>query len=304
MINLIAASWKNWLLQRRRWIPTVSHLPFLYFCGWLIVRPLGFLFEKIEQNDLSLVGTLFTFTFFLFTLPSWVKFRWRYRKPSLALGLSGLASKHSVRSFFRGFCWAGVLLVCILAPIFLGSWGDLVGGGISIANFINAVFLGIGVGFAEELVFRSWLWGEANLLVGASKGIFLQAGIFSLAHLSALIKSDLSFVELISLLIGLFLLGLVLALRRILDNGSLSGCIGLHGGLVGLWFLIDADLIEILPTTPTWIVGPGSVTPNPIGGLIGIVCLALTLFCYRTAFAIAERPSNGARNASAKGATP
>ena len=40
------------------------------------------------------------------------------------------------------------------------------------------------------------------------------------------------------------------------------------------------------------------------GGFTGISCLLAALFFYRTAFAIAGRPCNGARNASSKGETP
>ena len=108
----------------------------------------------------------------------------------------------------------------------------------------------------------------------------------------------------IALLIGLFLLGLVLGLRRILDQGSLSGCIGLHGGLVGLWFFVNTDLIDVSQNTPTWLIGPGNSAPNPIGSVVSIICLTLVLLFYRTAFAIAGRPCKGARKASSNGAIP
>ena len=47
---------------------------------------------------------------------------------------------------------------------------------------LPALALLLGVGFAEELLFRSWLWGELERQVGAQRSIGLQAAIFALVH--------------------------------------------------------------------------------------------------------------------------
>jgi uncharacterized protein len=93
----------------------------------------------------------------------------------------------------------------------------------------------------------------------------------------------------LGLLLGLFLLGLTLASRRRLDGGSLWGCIGLHGGLVGGWFALQAGLMAWSPASPTWLTGPGG---NPLGGLVGIVAIAALLGVQHqlTARAKAARP--------------
>ena len=190
-----------------------------------------------------------------------------------------------------------------MAPLLLSSWGEWKVD-IQFLDILNSIALGFLVGFAEELIFRGWLWGEVNFLFRSSLGFVIQAMVFSFVHVVGIIKSDLGFLELIPLLTGLFLLGLILALRRVLDKGSLGGCIGLHGGLVGLWFFVNADLIDISYDTPTWLIGPGGSSPNPIGSIPGVLFLALILFFYRKAFAIAGFPFNGERNASSKGAIP
>ena len=82
----------------------------------------------------------------------------------------------------------------------------------------------------------------------------------------------------LSLLLGLFLLGLLLAVRRRQDQGSLWGCVGLHGGLVGGWFLLEAGLLQLSPTTPAWLVGPGGLQPNPLGSVVAITALLVILF--------------------------
>ena len=80
--------------------------------------------------------------------------------------------------------------------------------------------------------------------------------------------------EAIGLLVGLVLLGLALALQRRADHGALWGSVGLHGGLVGGWFALQAGLISVPEAGPTWLLGPGGVSPNPIGGLLGWAGLA------------------------------
>jgi hypothetical protein len=57
-------------------------------------------------------------------------------------------------------------------------------------------------------------------------------------------------------------------LQRRADGGLLWGAIGLHGGLVGGWFALQAWLLELLPQAPSWLAGPGGAHPNPIGGLV------------------------------------
>ncbi len=66
----------------------------------------------------------------------------------------------------------------------------------------------------------------------------------------------LGFLALIPFFTGLFLFGLVLTLRRILDKGSLWGCIGLHGGLVGIWYLFDSGMVVFSLETPYYFLGP------------------------------------------------
>ena len=145
-------------------------------------------------------------------------------------------------------------------------------GEISPGIFINAIFLIIGVGFAEELIFRGWLLEELKKQFGLKKAIIAQASIFSIVH----IGFNLPFWQMTSFLIGLFLLGILLSIIRLKDKNSLWGCIGLHGGLVGLWFITNNGLLEISKDYPKWIFGPG----NPLGGILGIFIMLVFCFFY------------------------
>ena len=144
---------------------------------------------------------------------------------------------------------------------------------------LNCLLLAFGVGFAEEIIFRAWLWEELTKILGSRGGLLTQAALFSLVHT----RFNLGFGPMLGLLTGLFLLGLILVLLRLRDQGSLWGCIGLHGGLVGGWFLAHQNLLSIDPSAPMWLVGPGGPNANPLGGLIAILSLtAISSLLIRT----------------------
>ncbi len=285
--------------QRNRWVPILTLFPFLYFIGWLVVQPLLIFKSDFLNQSLSLIGTLVSFLLFIVVLPSWIKFRWSEPQPWEVLGLRGSLNKKAWKDFLKGFLYALGLIILIVSLLWLQSSVDW-RGELRIGMVINALLLGFGVGLAEELIFRGWLLGELSNLLGFRFGVFGQAMLFSLVHT----RFNIGLWPLVSLLLGLLLLGMVLALLRAIDKGSLWGCIGLHGGLVGLWFLVDDGLVDISLDASKWLVGPGGESPNPIGGALGILVLTMFLWVQLTAFAIGGRPLRGARNDSSKGATP
>lgn len=106
----------------------------------------------------------------------------------------------------------------------------------------------------------------------------VQAIVFGLVHPWAA-NGGLGAVALLG---GLTLLGVSLALQRKADGGLLWGAVGLHGGLVGGWFALQAGLIEVSLSAPAWLVGPGTISPNPIGGVLGWIGLSyIVLTSYR-----------------------
>ena len=253
-------------------LSTIIFIPFLYICGWILATPIFLL--GVDKENLSLIGTIFTFLIFIFSLPKWFKLRWGVINTWKLLGINKIDKNINLFIFFlRGFLLSVTLISIILVPIIGTKWGYWIGT-ISPDIFINAIFLILGVGFAEELIFRGWLLEELKKQFGLKKAILGQSFIFSIVH----IGFDLPFLQMLSILTGLFLLGILLSLIRLKDKNSLWGCIGLHGGLVGLWFITNNGLLEISKNSPKWLVGPGTINTNPLGGIFGISLMAL--FCF------------------------
>ncbi len=255
-------------------LSTIIFIPFLYIFGWVLATPIILL--GLNKENISLIGTIFTFLIFVLSLPKWFEIRWGLKNTWTLLGVNKAnRNKKLILYFLKGFLLSTVLISIILIPIIFMQWGIWIGK-ISANIILNAIFLIIGIGFAEELIFRGWLLEELKNQFGLKKAIIIQSLIFSIVH----IGFNLPFWQMISILTGLFLLGILLSLIRLNDKNSLWGCIGLHGGLVGLWFIINNGLLLISKNSPVWLVGPGSINTNPLGGLFGIFLMIIFCFLY------------------------
>tara|TARA_Y100001968_G_scaffold41185_1_gene31241 strand:+ start:944 stop:1795 length:852 start_codon:yes stop_codon:yes gene_type:complete len=281
------------------WLPTLTLFLFLYPAGWFTSHFFYLFNRDISSNNLSIIGTIITFMLFLSVLPSWGRIRWKTNNLWVSIGLDFENKFKSLKIFFSGFIFSAFLLLILFLFFFLCGWVDKVDY-IKFTELLNAILLIVGIVFAEEIVFRGWLMEEMVLLFGLRRGIIFQSTIFSLAHY----RSDISLLALIPFLSGLFLFGLVLTLRRTIDRGSLWGCIGLHGGLVGIWYLFDAGMVTFSIDIPYFLLGPSNNMVNPIGSVIGITILVITIFFQRRLFSRTGRFLASTVNASFKDETP
>jgi len=205
------------------------------------------------------------------SLPQRLKRQWGEADPWRSLGVVG-PWPAALQTLLRGLLKAAALLTLVV--IGLQSAGALSWPlQTSAAVLLNGLVLALGVGFAEELLFRGWLLGELGLQLGRQRALWLQAALFSLVHT----RFNLPLLPLLGLLGGLLLLGLALGLQRRSDGGLLWGALGLHGGLVGGWFVLNQGLIALQPGTPSWLSGPA----NPIGGGLGWLGLGFLLWARR-----------------------
>ncbi len=276
--------WNRWLNQRFGWIPTVTLFIFLYPSGWIISHLLYLFKQDISSDNLSIWGTIITFLMFLIILPSWGRQRWKINNLWVSIGLDFQNKYKVIKTFLSGFIFSFFLLIIFFMFIFFSGWIESINY-INYEQLLNAILLIIGIVFAEEIVFRGWLLEEMVLLFGLQKGIVFQSIIFSLAHY----RSDIGLFGLIPFLTGLFLFGLVLTLRRTCDKGSLWGCIGLHGGLVSIWYLFDSGMVIFSDNTPYYLLGPSRLMVNPIGSVLGILILLIIIFYQRGYFVITGR---------------
>jgi len=204
----------------------------------------------------------------LVSLPLRVKNLWKEKQAWISLGVVAPSRKDVFKALLRGFIKAVLLLLVLLIGLFFAGqikWQPQISAGL----LLNGIALGVGVGFAEELLFRGWLLGElefrfASKAWGKSLALVLQALVFSLAHT----RFNLPLASLCGLLGGLTLLGLALGLQRRADAGLIWGAVALHGGLVGGWFVLNQGLI-------------GQQEGNPIGSWLAWIPLLLLIWVRR-----------------------
>ncbi len=219
---------------------------------------------------------IFIFIFFIISLKSWGRKRWKQKNIWRSLGfldfgdniLSPNSRKELAKSFLIIFSWSFLLIV---------------GGYIRLTSFSNYNFLfdilftAVFVGIAEELLFRVWLFEEFSLYLNKTNAIILQALVFSLVHAY---NFEESLLTNILIKIGLFLLGIYLNLLRVNHYQNIFPSIYFHGGIVGFIFLAKS-LFEIQKDYPYLIFGTQyDKFINPVSGLIGI-CTLLSLNFYQ-----------------------
>ena len=273
-MNNIIIFIKSFFLLRPRFLSTIFFIPILYGIGWALSQPL--LLLNFEKENLSLIGTIFTFLLFLFFLPYWFFIRWNISNTWVLLGINKHKLFKNFMHFSEGILFSLVLIILILLPLLQNNCISWIGE-FSPSILLNSILLGLGVGFAEEIIFRGWLLEELKFEYGTKIAITLQALVFSLVHN----LSNEIFWNIIGLRLGFVLLGIFLSLVRIRDKGSLWNCMGIHGGLVGIWFFLNNGLIEFKKNTPSFLAGPFTENiPNPIGSFSAILILLLLCLFY------------------------
>ena len=271
-MNLYSLKINNKIFKKYHFLISLLFFPLIYFLGWVSISLLIYPFPFLS-SDKSLFGTIITFLIFLLYLPGWSKHKWG-KDLRLALGVIKLKDKKLGYSLIFEFAKALLIIFTISLFAIIGDYATFVFK-FNKFIFLNSIFLGLIVGFAEELVFRVWLFEELNLFLKKRYANILQAILFSIFH----IRWDLNFLSNIQLSIGLFLLGLYLNKWRESKYRTVLFPICFHGSIVSLWFLMNSSFLTIEKNIPKILFGPGNgIQINPIGGLFGILIIFLLIF--------------------------
>lgn len=139
--------------------------------------------------------------------------------------------------------------------------------------FLPILFIALFVGGIEELVFRGFLFTALNHDYPTWAAAAVSSVVFAVLHLVWEQR------ETIPQLPGLWLMGMVLVLARLVDGGNLGLAWGLHAGWI--WAIACIDTTQLLTYTgqvSEWVTGKNQ---KPLAGVAGIVCLLLTAVVLR-----------------------
>lgn len=243
-----------------------------------IALPLYYWEYASTQGQSVIWAPVSLFVVFVLGLPSWMRGVHHCRYPWRQLGFSqgDLWWRGWGVAFIAGIVGIGLLYGLQL----LIGWSTWQGLGPAAPRFLlEGLLVGIGVGLAEELLFRGWLLYELEQDFTPAAALWLNALIFAIAHflrpLSAILATWPQFV-------GLVLLGAALVWARRIpvarrwqqrDTTVLGPAAGLHGGLVFAYYQVDVnDLVVATAQVPEWVTGIGG---NPLAGLLGLGFLSV-----------------------------
>lgn len=260
-------------ISRWRTLPAVSRiLGFLaiLLAGWLpIAAPVYLTWGDQVATPLVVL----VYLEFIALIWIWGRYVQQQPHPWAFYGLVGDRANliHLLLGFGAGLLNLGILIGVQL----LWGWQGLNVAVPWMGALVPALLTGLGVGFAEELLFRGWLLTELAEDYGRDRAAWYSSLIYGVLHFN-LVKPLAVILAAAPQLPGLVLLGMCLAKARYVGRGRLGYGIGLHGGMVsGYYVLSTTKLTEATGAVPEWVTGIGG---NPLAGLLGIVSLGLLFY--------------------------
>ncbi|MBR8834657.1 MAG: CPBP family intramembrane metalloprotease [Stigonema ocellatum SAG 48.90 = DSM 106950] len=223
-----------------------------------------------DANLVSILTMVLLYATFIVLLRLWGKYV--YNQPQVLLHYGLQRTRQNGVDLLRGLA-IGTMSVLILFGL-EGALGWLVWQQPQSHNFLGRVILeglivGLGVGFAEELLFRGWLLDELQRDFSLQIALWVDAFLFAISHF---IKPLEAIIHTLPQFPALLLLGLTQVWGKRWRRGRLGLPIGLHGGLTWGYYIINVgELTKYSGQVPDWVTG---VNKNPLAGVMGLVFLS------------------------------
>jgi uncharacterized protein len=233
-----------------------------------------------DANLVSILTLVVLYGEFIFLLRVWGKQVYNQSQMLRHYGLE-FSRKNGVE-LLRGLAIGtiGVLLLFGLQGIFGWLlWQQPQSLGLFRKVILEGLLVSLGVGFAEELLFRGWLLNELERDYSPNVAMQVSSGLFAVSHfirpLEAILHTWPQFPSLV-------LLGLTQVWGKRASGGRLGLPIGYHAGLIWGYYIINVgNLIVYTKKVPEWVTG---IDRNPLQGIMGVLFLSAIAFCVRKFF--------------------
>ncbi|MGP1387305.1 MAG: lysostaphin resistance A-like protein [Thainema sp.] len=249
----------------------------LALCWAPFAIPIYGIGNRIDPNAASIAAMSILYIEFLVLLWQWRRRLYDDSTPFKSCGLR--RQRQDIQLGLIGLAIALPGLAILFGLQVLLGWATLDWSQFSGRWILEGALVGLAVGFAEELLFRGWLLTELEADYSPAIALWASSLIFAIAHflrpLEAILATWPQFF-------GLVILGLTLVWAKRASSSKLSGQrqggrlslpMGLHGGLVWSYYIVDvSDLIVPTERVPAWLTGFGG---NPLAGILGVVLLTV-----------------------------
>lgn len=223
-----------------------------------------------DPNLISILTIVLLYAEFILLLKFWGKYV--YSQPQLLQHYGVEITRQNAVDVLRGLA-IGTISISILFGL-QGVLGWVVWQQPQSSDFLRKVILegfivSLGIGFAEELLFRGWLLDELQRDYSLQTALWVDAVTFATSHF---IKPLEAIIHTLPQFPALVLLGLTQVWGKRWRRGRLGLPMGLHGGLVWGYYIINVGgLIKYSGHVPEWVTG---VDKNPLEGVMGLVFLS------------------------------
>jgi len=221
-----------------------------------------------DPNLTTIVTMSLLFIELLFLWKLWGKFVYQEANIFVRYGLE--INHKNIIELAKGLAIGFWLCLSLFIVEALLGWIEIVPTSFTLIRIaIEGLVSALGIGLAEELVFRGWLLDELQRDYSRKTSMYLGASIFALAHflkpITEVIRTAVTFPALV-------LLGIALILAKFKYGDRLGICIGIHAGLVWGYYIVNVgELIKYSDRIPTWVTG---IDNNPIAGVMGLIFLS------------------------------
>jgi uncharacterized protein len=242
---------------------------------WLPFAALIYLLLNSDPNLVTILTMGLLFIVFLFLLPKWGKYV--HKQPQIVRHYGLVWNKSNGIDFLNGLTIGLLFCLGLFATEAIFGWIEIKAPSVMLLKVIaEGLLSAIGVGLAEELVFRGWILDELRRDYDFKTVVWANALLFALSHfikpIDEVIRTFVTFPALV-------ILGLSLVWAKNARCNRLGICIGLHAGLVwGYYILNVGKLIENRDRVPAWVTG---IDGNPIAGLMGLLFLGVLAIWMR-----------------------
>jgi hypothetical protein len=253
---------------------------------WLPLAAPIYLFIKNDPNLVTILTMGLLFIEFVALSLIWGKYVDRH--PNLFKQYGLVWTRNNGVDLLKGlalgfcFCWGLFILEAIFGWVKFNVTSEFI-----LPIVLEGLLSALGIALAEELVFRGWILRELEQDSSRNKVIWINALTFAIAHF---IKPITEIIRTFVTFPALFLLGLTLVWAKWGHRNRLGICIGLHGGLVwGYYILNVGNLLAYTNKVPGWITG---IDGNPIAGIMGLLFLSFLAVWMRKSAKVSHELTN------------
>jgi hypothetical protein len=249
---------------------------FILLLLWLPIALIIYFFLQENTNLVTIVTMSCLFLDFLILVNLWGKKVYGGVNLFKVYGLEW--NRKNAIYLFRGLAIGLCFCLGLFALEFIFGWIELQKSSSDLWRIIaEGLLSALGIGFAEELVFRGWILSELEKDYSPQASLWINGVLFAIAHflkpLTEIIRTLVTFPALI-------ILGLILVWAKRGHQNYLGISIGIHAGLVwGYYILNVGQLFKYTDRANAIVTG---IDGNPSAGLMGVLFLSILAIWARS----------------------